>query len=138
VTENTKTTLKTAVLAAAVLIAFAAIFSIQIVTYSGPAGALTQATLGSPEWRAASSRWNMLESYVVWPLLVMGGAALQRLWCPRAAFWTATFVAVPAVAARLSIQPPDVLPGFGYIALALLTGLAVTRAKKYKETKGTP
>lgn len=128
--ENTKTALRTAALAAAVLVVFAAIFAIQIVTHSGPAGAMTRATLGSPEWRAATSRWNMLESYVVWPLLVIAGTALQRLWCPRAAFWTAPFVAVPAVAAQLGTQPPEVLLSLGYLVLALLTGLAVTRARR--------
>lgn len=127
--DDAKTALKTAVLAAAVLATFAAIFTIQIVTHSGPAGALTQAIVGSPEWRAAASRWVRLESYVVWPLLVIAAAALQRIWCPRAAFWTAAFVALPALAAQFSARVPDILLSLGYLALAFLTGLAVSRVQ---------
>jgi hypothetical protein len=137
-TENTKTALRTAALAAAVLMAFAAIFSIQIVTHSGPAGALTQAALGSPEWAAAASRWNRLQSYVVWPLLVIVGAALQRLWCPRAAFWTATFVAVPAAVAQFSTQRIDILHSLGYLALAALVGLTVSLARKRPSAPQSP
>lgn len=116
-----KTILKTAMLAAAVAALFLAFVYLQLETGTGPAAAMARTPGGSAEWFASAQSLVTLGTYVIWPLLIAAGSVLQRLWCPRAPWWSAGFIALPAIFFKWG-QPAACL---AYLALALLIGFFV-------------
>ncbi len=100
VTSRGKTIGRTIAIVIAVAVVNALVFVAQLVLGFGPASESTKVPDGSPAWFAAVERWVMFDEFVLWPLLIVAGAAVQRLWCPASPAVSAVAVIVPALLAH--------------------------------------
>lgn len=135
--------LRTFGLVAAMLAVYAVLFVGQFLLRIGPVGATVRASPGSPEWFRAASQWAWIDTFWVWPLLIIAAAAVQRYLCRRSSIlWVMVFVVV-AMAIRHPnqvVRSAIMLMAYGACAIvtALIVQAVLNRGDRIREAVSSP